>query len=451
MLLDCLATISLMFLSLFQPFKIPDNASLSIKGSYHMEDITIEYGQLYYVDDDIDAIILIKDSSSMVVQSMWIYDHLGIESFNYVADIGNQELIIACDRYQASPIYNIPLYLDTLLIRFSLEGLILDTMVLPNRPKNYHNHHHMLVIEQSDGSMRYMDESFAFHDQPSIETTFVAGNAMIQFQGQATVNGLVSENLYFDWPGYYDIVISDKTYRFTFSITVEPNIIIEGDEENGVYVDDVTIQTTGTILLNDEHYASGMLVEEPGHYRLTIVGENDYTYTKDFTLMPRITFNDGLDTTVLTNDMQISSPMTIYSNGLSMLLNDRLYQSEEIIETGHYILKVFGHNQMCIEIAFDILPRIEGIEDQGVYRTVDIYVFGEARINDALISGSYQSHTPGHYVLELLFEGEVYEVIEFEIESPPETASTNPFKEPWISYFFGVIVMVGVVLILRKK
>ncbi len=451
MLLDIISLISLTWFSLFQTVKLPDQTTMSVKGSYQTEDIIIDYGQLYYDDGDIDAILIVKDITSMTIQGIWIYDQLGIESFDYVADVGDNQIIIVCDRYHPSSRYDIPLYQDTILILYSLDGLVLDTRVLSYRPKSYYNHHYHLAIETTDGQVVYTDKSLSFNHQLSLKTSYVVGHAIIQYQGQAIVNGVATDILDFDWPGYYDIEIVDNDYRYAYTIAVHPHLIYEGTKKNDVFTDEVSIHAAGTLQLNDDDYISGTLITMPGIYRLTILGENGYVYTEDFTLMPTITYHDGMDTAVLDEGMQFTSSIQIYANGTSMTLNEENYLSEQITETGHYELRVEGVNQMAVTMTFDILPHVKGIEDGGVYESISIYVFGEAIINDDIVSGVYETKTPGAYVLTLMFEDQVYQVIEFEIESQPETLQKDLLEQPWVSGFFALVIIAGIVLILRKK
>jgi hypothetical protein len=235
-------------------------------------------------------------------------------------------------------------------------------------------------------------------------------------------------------------------------VIVEPDVLIEGDMVSGFYLGTVKIFSYGELYLNNEVYEIGDSIYNVGNYHLLVLGDNGYRYEKTFTIIPDISVRQegGLD--VFVNNTDFYNPVQFYSNAISILLNDEYYGSEYICETGDYKITFLGINDYRLDLHFRILPSFQGVEDAGVYQEITFNVFGNARLNGELISGNYKVTDPGQYKLELLFNGEVYNSIEFKVVSGK---SDNEVEEDsylsYLKYIFLFFGMLGGVLILRKK
>ncbi|MFA6647707.1 MAG: hypothetical protein WCS32_03625, partial [Candidatus Izemoplasmatales bacterium] len=318
------------------------------------------------------------------------------------------------------------------------------------QPKIYHNHNNCLILRFNE-EIEYYDSDLELIDDISVNNVHI-GEFHYQYQGEAYINGKMVEEINIKYPGIYKIKLVDGDYSYSFSVIVEPDVLIEGDMVSGFYLGTVKIFSYGELYLNNEVYKIGDSIYNVGNYHLLVLGDNEYRYEKTFTIIPDISVRQegGLD--VFVNNTDFYNPVQFYSNAISILLNDEYYGSEYICETGDYKITFLGINDYRLDLHFRILPSIQGVEDAGVYQEITFNVFGNARLNGELISGNYKITDPGKYKLELLFNGEVYNSIEFKVVSGK---SDNEVEEDsylsYLKYIFLFFGMLGGVLILRKK
>ncbi|MDD3712821.1 MAG: hypothetical protein PHZ28_04950, partial [Candidatus Izemoplasmatales bacterium] len=114
---------------------------------------------------------------------------------------------------------------------------------------------------------------------------------------------------------------------------------------------------------------------------------------------------------------------------------------------------LYGINNYQIEIPFIILPSVSGVENGGLYKEVNLAVFGKALLNGKEITGEYRVVEENEYQLQLLLDDEVYQTINFTISnSDVVSAEVNRTIFPYLKYIFLILVLVGGgMLILRKK
>ncbi|MCF7924232.1 MAG: hypothetical protein K9L64_03890, partial [Candidatus Izimaplasma sp.] len=267
-----------------------------------------------------------------------------------------------------------------------------------------------------------------------------------QFQGEAYINGVFAEEINIVYPGVYNIEIRDNDYSHQYSIIVEPDIVINGDMINNNYYGEIQIYSFGELYLNGEFHTSGVTISEAGEYILEIHGVNDYVESITLLLYPYIYYNNGKDNFILKEDSNIDYPIRLFAKTIDLYVNGEIYNNELINKPGSYQL-YYNLNNLEENIEFNIYPRIEGIKNNEVYSSVDFYVFGEAIINGEEYQGLVSINDPGEYHLELYFNTDIYQTIDFEIQK----FSSKPNISNYIKYGFIGILGIGVMIFFWKK
>ncbi|MDD4069439.1 MAG: hypothetical protein PHF05_03205 [Candidatus Izemoplasmatales bacterium] len=413
---------------------------------YVYKERSIEYGNIE--NNNFDGYIRIYEESILVNEV--IYDSGGHDFFKYLAIVSDKEFVMVCDVFSDSKDYALPIYQKTMLIKYNINGELLTEKSIDYQPKIYHNHNNCLILRFNE-EIEYYDSDLELIDDISVNNVHI-GEFHYQYQGEAYINGKMVEEINIKYPGIYKIKLVDGDYSYSFSVIVEPDVLIEGDMVSGFYLGTVKIFSYGELYLNNEVYKIGDSIYNVGNYHLLVLGDNEYRYEKTFTIIPDISVRQegGLD--VFVNNTDFYNPVQFYSNAISILLNDEYYGSEYICETGDYKITFLGINDYRLDLHFRILPSIQGVEDAEVYQEITFNVFGNARLNGELISGNYKITDPGQYKLELLFNGEVYNSIEFKVISGK---SDNEVEEDsylsYLKYIFLFFGLLGGVIILRKK
>jgi hypothetical protein len=431
------------------PLNLYETENINVKGDYETNEFKITYGSI--VNDNVDGYLIITNKNTNQEITRIIYDDLGFEIFNYVADMGNDEIIIICDRYYLSGDFEIPLFKDVLLMKYNFQGDKLSQKILQEKPAYYNNHNNYLIITDRYNTNKYMNSNMEYVSSIEIEEEYIEKYST-QFQGIATINGEAVNTIDIQYPGNYEIYITNNLYAFSYSITVHPLVIINGNEFNDYeYIGNISISAYGDMELNGENYISGETITKPGYYNLIINGANDYEYQKSIKVIPTITYLLGDSTYDFMDELIVYQAITIYSNGITVLVNEEIYHSEEITDTGTYDLVIYGVNGMQYQLSFLICPEVIGIEHLGIYDQIDFSIFGEAFLNGEIISGEVHLDTPGLYKLDLLFDDNIYESYEFSIREKDLSvveADESPFN---YNYIFFVFIALGGILILRKK
>jgi hypothetical protein len=218
-----------------------------------------------------------------------------------------------------------------------------------------------------------------------------------------------------------------------------------------MYTGDINIIAKGQIELNGDSYISGDTISNPGYYNLIIYGVNDYIYQENITIIPSITYSLGNLSYNFVDGLDVYQAITIYSNGMTIFVNDEIYNSKQISDTGDYNLTIYGVNGMQYKLTFSIYPKATGIENKGIYEEIDFTVFGDATLNGETISGNTYLDIPGTYRLDLLLNESIYKSYNFTIigyTPVEEEIEQNIFN---YKYIFYAIIALGGILILRKK
>ncbi len=431
--------------------KIPEEASVSVMGTYEKDDLLFEYGSVYYGDGNYDGYIGVKSIIQNIYIDQMIFDDQDVELFQYLADMGNDRYFLVCKQYETTTGMELPSFQKTIILAYDYNNHTLNIVYTsPVNFKAFHNHNNRLILVPNGGDILYMDQNGKIEEnyQPLQNYT---GNYDALYQGEAYVDQILVDSLDLFEPGYYAITIKDNTYEFSYTITIHPQVTFHGETFGEYFMGEVSIESKGILFLNNQLYESQTILSTPGNYHLTIYGANGYEKQYPFTILPSIRYFDGTTSVDLVEDIVLYRPTKIYTNAISMTLDGEVYQSETIETTGSHTLMVYGINGFCAEIRFSIYPTVTGIEDQKEYHFVDFQVFGEAYLNDELVQGDVHLEEPGTYILRLVLEDETYQTITFMILA--EEAEEQDAGE---SFDYRNLILIGILLlggyyILRKK
>lgn len=413
------------------------------------EDWIIEYGNV--VDDnDSDGYIKIFDKEDEVLSKEIHYDSKANDYFKYLAVVDKNTFLIVCDSYYFNEEYAMPIYRDSTVLKYNVDGELLDKLFLSFRPIEYHNHDHLLILKngQNDAIINKELKNIADIDT---EYTVLSGFDY-QYQGIAYVNDVEVDDLKINYPGYYNIRIVDDNYIFNLFVTVEADYKILGEKYVAGFVGEVSFFSFGELYLNDEIYNIGSSITEVGNHHMVIVGANDYRKDVFFVILPDISYNDGENEGQLLSNAHFDTSIRIYSNAQSMFLDGEFYNSEYINQVGSHTISFIGINGYTLDLPFAIYPKVSGVEGGNTYENLTFNIFGEALLNGDIITGEITLQKPGEYKLELLFDGEIFETIIFEILTVEEIVEENEedYKE-YFKYIFICLALIGGALFLRKR
>ncbi|MDD3842554.1 MAG: hypothetical protein WC296_02585 [Candidatus Izemoplasmatales bacterium] len=232
-----------------------------------------------------------------------------------------------------------------------------------------------------------------------------------------------------------------------------PNLILDANLEMTVlpsftaeYKSGFEYPFIGTATVNADVVAK-ISIYNPGNYDVIITDE-DYVYQFSVIIAALV---DG----VIDGEIYLE-PIRIIVNSQNVTLNGALFVSGAFVsEPGDYQLVIDGENGYQKKINFQIAPTVSGVIDQGVYHeTVTISVSGIATLNGKRISeGEIEIDEAGDYELILWIEAKKYQTLNFEIinDSSIDTTESNGNDFPYLETILGIIVMVGLFLVLKKK
>ncbi|MBI9008885.1 MAG: hypothetical protein JEZ05_02530 [Tenericutes bacterium] len=435
-------------LSLLNPMQFTDLESMKTKGEYINTQYRMTYGSI--VNDNTDGILVVYDLNSNAEMIRIVYDDLGFEIFTYLADIGNDEIIIVCEKYYLSYNFEIPLFKHVLLMKYNLDGEKISQIVLDEKPTFYNNHNDYLIVTYSNNRVEYINNDMEYVEEIILEVEYI-DKYYTQYQGVAFINDIQVDSLEIQYPGNYDIIIQNKQYTFSYSIIVHPELLIVGEEFNDAYRGSIAIIAKGEIQVEGKPYVSKTPINDPGYYQIVIYGANGYIYTKDIVVFPYITYSLKDVSYDFIEDLVVYEAIAIYSNANTILVDNEIYNSEWITNTGVYSLIIYGVNGMEYFLSFSIYPSVMGIEDEAIYDEVSFYVFGEAKLNGETVTGDNHLETPGVYKLELMMQNNLYKSYDFTIRGDSFEIIDNEQSDFNYNYIFYFLIVLGAILILRKK
>ncbi len=429
--------------------KTPDEIEIKINGSVYYQDYHYEFGSATSAFGSTDGYLSITNGLGLPIREYILFDDGMYESFDYLAFVSNDKFIVVCKEYEYPDDYSLTVFRSTVIILYDLEGEELNRKYLQENYQEFHNHNDHLILINKIGAISYINQNLTVVNDIIFPSEFL-GSYSDQYVGSLTVNGRETDELFIDYPGNYDIEITDGDYKYGYTISVAPEVSFIGEMFNENYIGLIAIETKGLLYLDGIYYESGDYISICGNHVLLIQGENGYEKSIEFLILPTISYSLDEELHPFMENMEIFSPINIYSDGISMMLDGISYNSSLITSTGEHELTIYGSNNYFLVLRFRLYPEITGIENNGIYDSVTFYLFGEGYLNEKLISGEVLVDEPGTYLLDVMYGNEVYETYEFSIiagEEPNETSLWDNYG----NYILAGIIGIGAYLILRKK
>ena len=195
----------------------------------------------------------------------------------------------------------------------------------------------------------------------------------IEFLNQGILNGETTSNsIFIDYPGNYKFLYMNAEYNFV----VKPTI--SGIEDNMIYTSSVTpIISSGNVLVNNDAYISGTVIDEPGNYELTVNGVNGYIETYTFTITSDM---EG----IINNHTYLES-LEVTFNGEGYLNNQFVSSPLEVNNIGDYILKIRGENNYLETYYFNISADTDKLSILDFVQRFDIYILVIVLISGGII------------------------------------------------------------------
>lgn len=428
----------------FSEITIPAN-----NGYYETENIRFEYGSRYYDAGNINGLLTIKDISTQETIHVVEYDDSELDFFLYLAEVEDKAIVIVCAQYFDMGKFTVPEFHQTILLKYDFDGNLLSKRTLPERYAEYHNHNHNLVLVDVYGAVMYVNGELNPMEEPIFHREYLDFYTD-QFQGIAYIDGEQVTRLEINYPGYYKVTIVDGEYRYSYEVTVNPEVSIKGEYVRDHYVGDVSIQSIGEVYINSELYEPNTSITIPGIYEGVVLGAGDYQYQFEFLVFPKITYFDGVNHSEFVEGLDVSKYIKISTNGTEALVDGKAYDFDYIKQIGNHYLTVYGVNGFQTTLPFVIHPKVFNLRSGQTYEAVEFYVFGMAYLNEESVSGAVQIDTPGEYTLQLMFEDEVYETYQFQIGFSDSVQNTKT-RFDYLNIIPLFMILLGGYYILRKK
>jgi len=430
--------------------KIPDDARTYIKYSLTLPDLVIEVGSVTYSDGNTDGLMRINGTGTNVLDRIVLFDDEGYEIFDYVGLVSPEIYLVVCKEYEYSDDFSLPVFRRTVVLKYNIDGENTGVVYLSENFTSYHNHNYHLVLTDHTGTSVYIDKDLEIKEGVDFSAEYL-NQYDGQYIGTLIINGAESDALTLDLPGNYDIEIIDGEYTYEYRIIISPKIILEGEKFNDDFLGPVCVKAAGNLFIDGIAYQSGDQIDVAGLHQLTIIGVNGYSLSSEFLILPKITFvSDGIYADFMEN-MDSTTPLAIFSNGVSMLMDGKAYNSEIITVPGSHVLTIYGTNNYFLELHFRILPNVSGIVDGEIYDSVEISIFGKAYLNGQEVTGEIFIDTPGTYLLELYLDNDLFSEFSFIINDDINEEWYTGIIDNYLNYVMLLAIIVGAYLIFRKK
>lgn len=441
-----------MFGFITPPDTIPEEETQFIQnGIYASDHMKFVYGTLESKDIyETDAVLFIYDDSGGLKKTI-IFEDNESESFVYMSSFGSNKYVLACEKYETSDTDSTKHYLETVIIEYNSDFEIISQVSIPDFITGYMEINQLLLVKTDKEKTIFLNEDLTEAKDIGIEAAYL-GYFSCQFEGTALINGVSYQTIDITSPGIYDIDIIELEEVYSFTVMVDADVYLDGMIQDNEFIEEVKVYSLGDLYINDEPYSAGDTLDKPGNYTIKVLGTNGYLKTVDFCISPSVMFYDYNESIPMELEQSISKPIIVYSNGNSMTLNGDPYASRIIDNPGNYILEISGINGYTKHLNFHINPAISGLENNGEYQSVEITIFGEAKLNGENVTGVFVVDNLGDYNLKLFFEGNVFQEYNFKIIGDAYDANEiKPKTDNYLKYSFFALIGFGVYFILRKK
>ncbi|GEM_PF-1165577 len=442
--------------TLILPFNISNQASeIPIFSpppgmSYYFKDST-ELGIFQYFagyervleTGETNAVLIGYDKINNKTQFVFSYDVGLDEEFVYIGILGNDCFAVVTRNTSVVPIYSYRKFESIQILLFTSDGFFLDKETYSTDFSGYGNFGNRLFMKHLE-MVYFIDESMDTQVYES-ESIIAVESFELSFRGNARINLQSVNHIALTEPGNYFIEIQDYLFYMELNVTLKP--IVLGIVDEMMTDEPIVIVSSGELSINDESYMSGTEILIPGNYALRISGEGGYNEEYHFVILPIV---EGIVDGETTKDS-----VTIHSNATWMTLNGEEYLSSPVTSPGDYLLVLGGQNNLTELIGFTILPSVFGVENQGIYeQQVTISVNGEAYLNGSLMGSKMTISESGDYMIELYYQDEIVETLFFSVQHPSDEHSEIPSNDlnNYVYFIFlGVLALIGLFLIIRKK
>lgn len=414
-----------------------------ITGDYTYGDYDFYYGAAKHrIKGDFSALVIMKYHQTDTLYRTLIIDEGYNENTTFVGFLSEGTFGVVIEKFRFD--YEIMDYqfFSTEILKYDIYGNYVTRVTYPDKFRGFNNHNYKIILSLDNA---YENDIIIDNDltETSLTNEYITQQPFrYQFQGECNVNGVPVIDLYLDEVGYYEIEISRRKYNYSFNVTVRPSLL--GIEDNGEYVGSIKINSNGVLRLNGEIIDNEAVISEAGNHTLLIEGVNDYFETYHFTIIPCIkgVINNGEYQKGVYIEVSSGQP---FLNGIS-------YENNSLIaKPGKYSLEINGINDYRYNLNFTVLPSVINLENNYSYELGYCLNFiGEGKLNGKVVeSGIFLD--PGDYVFELWFENEIFQTYSFSVNGIDDEKAHQPLKIPYLEIILGVISLVGIFLVFKKK
>ena len=181
------------------------------------------------------------------------------------------------------------------------------------------------------------------------------------------------------------------------------------------------------------------------HHVLRIEGINGYAKEIRFTITPEVSG--------ITDGGIYDAGVRIEIEGVQMTLNGEDYQSQNLIaEPGRYELIISGVNDYEEKYFFTLLPSVVNLTDGDIFTGQYILNFiGTGMLDGRMVEPGTTLTEAKDYIFELWFEDSLYASYHFSVLSTESVESLDPVRIPYLEMALGVVSLIGLFLVIRKK
>jgi hypothetical protein len=415
-----------------------------ILGTQTQGDYDYYYGSAQnHVTKVSSGLLIIKNHDSDTLFRTVLVQEGYQESFSFMGFFENETLGIVSVKFKFD--YGLMKYVlkYTEILQFDLYGNYLDRISFEEKFTAYNNHGHLMILSR-DAAYAPDVVINSFLEMTQMPATIDAlGIFEYQYIGEASVNGAEVDSIDLKEPGNYHIEITRGMYQFGFDVILDP--LIAGIEEKGIYPKEASVVASGTLFLNDADYPSGTVITTCGHHVLRIEGINGYNLEIRFTITPEVSG--------VTEGGVYDAGVYIKAEGVLMKLNGEDYQSQSLIDRpGRYELTVSGVNGYVEQYHFTLLPRVVNLTDGDIFTGQYILNFiGTGMLDGRMVEPGTTLTEAKEYIFELWFEESLYGRYRFTLLSAEAVDPSVPIRIPYLEMALGVISLIGLFLVIRKK